>query len=143
MTTEVKVTLHSATGSRTESVNPKGFPTRHIRTGTPAKTEPLTITPNPKPVDADKDPNAVRVYAVNRHNRKRKCIHIGESEETLQAYANAHDCWVEWHIAAGCRVFHPNKPTTALPTGDAKPSKPLKALLQEVDAILDGGVENA
>ena len=42
-----KVRLFSANGQRSIEITPKRFPTRHIRTGTPAKTPPLTITPNP------------------------------------------------------------------------------------------------
>ena len=63
----IEVRLHSANGTRTTSVNPpRGFPTRHVSTGTPAKSEPITITPNlpaPTPealaeVDAIIDPTA-------------------------------------------------------------------------------------
>ena len=48
----VHVTLHSAQGAHTTAVIPKGFPTRHIRTGRPAETEPLAITPHPTPAVA-------------------------------------------------------------------------------------------
>ena len=50
MANKVKVRLSGAAGTRIESITPKGFPTRHIRTGKPAEMPPLAITPNPKPV---------------------------------------------------------------------------------------------
>ena len=46
----VKVELFGAAGTRNIEVKQRGgFPTRHIRTGTPRETEPLAITPDPEP----------------------------------------------------------------------------------------------
>ena len=43
----VQVQLFGDTGNRNIEVNPRGgFLTRHVNTGTTAKTEPITVTPN-------------------------------------------------------------------------------------------------
>ena len=45
----VKVDLFGKRGHTQTEVTPQGFPTRHIRTGSPDPTEPLHITPNLPP----------------------------------------------------------------------------------------------
>ena len=50
MNKNVKINLYSARGKRQIDITPKGFPTRHIRTGKPTETPKLAITLNSKPV---------------------------------------------------------------------------------------------
>ena len=50
MSRKVEVCLFGAHGDRQVDIIPTGFPTRHIKTGVPAETPPLVITPDlPKP----------------------------------------------------------------------------------------------
>lgn len=47
MAKTIKINLFGANGERTIEVKTRGgFPTRHIKTGVPAKTPPFTVTPD-------------------------------------------------------------------------------------------------
>ena len=70
MPKQVKVNLFGKRGQRTAEVTPQGFPTRHVRTGKPAKTEPLTIAPNPTPAPKP-DPVLPAFTAAWKANRQR------------------------------------------------------------------------
>ena len=57
----VKVDLFGKRGHTQTEVTPQGFPTRHIRTGSPDPTEPLHITPNP-PTPAEQVKAVIPAY---------------------------------------------------------------------------------
>ena len=48
----IQVELHGANGTKTTAVTPKGFPTRHIKTGAVKQTESVKITSDlPTPIE--------------------------------------------------------------------------------------------
>ena len=148
----VEVELFGKAGQRNTSVETYGvFPTRHVSTGSPTETEPLTITPNPEPdiftkatltgiiskmtaqdkADGSKAGGWLcedSIYKVARVNLK----HNVTSRVLCQMLSDLTACGtLEYKKAYGLRKFR------------LTPSKPLKGLIQEVDAILAGGVDNA
>ena len=117
---KVQVQLFGKAGTHIAEVQPKGFGTRHVRTGRPVQTEPLKITPNPvlpQPTPVA-DVHEIRIYAVDSVTGHRQRLFTGQpSDDTdnlCQAYATLADCRVESHDAASAKVYHPE--TYPIPT---------------------------
>ena len=121
----IQVHLSGAKGTRTASVTPRPFQTRHIRTGT-ADTTPLpAITPDlpkneTKPY-APNDPTAVRVYRITPELRRVKVFESYRTDnfdERCQAHADATGCLVQCHDAD---AFQSYRPTHPIPNEDSPP----------------------
>ena len=158
MTAQIQVTLFGAAGTRQTNVKQRGgFPTRHIRTGTPRETEPLAITPDPELtakapeftpdalIDIIEKMTALNIqdgaltggwhcedaiFKVTRIN-----LRIDVSAPTLLTMLLG---LVEKGTLEHKRAYGLNKFRLSV-----APPNALQSLLTEVDAILQGGVENA
>lgn len=151
---KVEVTLFGANGNpKTIEVNARSISTQHVKTRlNPANTEPLAIMPNPEPVDIFTESTLIEIigkmteldnqdgsrcegwlcedgiYKVARINLKHN-ITAPQLRKMLTDLTR-HGV-LEHKIAYGLNKFR------------LKPNSALRSLLMEVDAILQGGVENA
>ena len=93
----VEVTLHGAAGTRVTEIQPKPFPTRHIRTGRPDSTPLPPITPNPPLPESKPEVEVVlgaaeniRVYLMSHLGEKDKLIReLGPDQDDHDIFARA------------------------------------------------------